>query len=233
MNDKYQQTSYFWNDHYEAEALCNPKEAIDNPEVEAALDWVTQTPGTVLDFGCGSGCHLLRCIEKGATRVIGVDLSYHAISLSRRSAAPHYESLRTKWIWGDVKSLVQLPDACLSGGILANVLEEIHPMDGVKLLNEMARLLDREGHLLLMLKPHLSDEEIQASNMSLILDEEQNPLENAYQNEAGLHLWNLTNEAVENLVANHFNIMDYKEIQMKNGHVNRVYQLTLAGGHND
>ncbi len=57
---------------------------------------------TVLDIGCGSGRYLVRCLELGATKVTGIDLSEEMLSLSRR-ALDHVGNLseRTKLICGD------------------------------------------------------------------------------------------------------------------------------------
>lgn len=40
---------------------------------------------TVLDIGCGSGRYLLKCLELGAAKVTGIDLSEEMLSLSRKA----------------------------------------------------------------------------------------------------------------------------------------------------
>lgn len=40
---------------------------------------------SVLDVGCGSGRYLVRCLELGATKVTGIDLSEEMLTLSRKA----------------------------------------------------------------------------------------------------------------------------------------------------
>jgi cyclopropane fatty-acyl-phospholipid synthase-like methyltransferase len=40
---------------------------------------------TVIDIGCGSGRYLLKCLELGAAKVTGIDLSEEMLSLSRKA----------------------------------------------------------------------------------------------------------------------------------------------------
>lgn len=227
MKHNYEKTSYYWNDIFENRETYDPKETIALPAVEDALDWVCSEGGTILDFGCGSGRMLLRCLEKGASRTIGVDLSYHAISLSRRTAAAYYETLRTKWIWGDLKSMAQLPDACVNGIILSNVLDNLLPEDGQKLLHVCTRLLDKKGKILLKLSGFLHSNDIVGEGLTQLADENGESIANAYSDSNGVFFWNLSEEALKTMIEEDYTILENNVVEIAEGIVQRIYYLEL------
>lgn len=227
MTQRYEKTSYYWNDIYEKQEVYNPSETRFNEDLESALNWVSQKGGTLMDFGSGDGKMLLRCLEKGGVKSIGVDLSFHAISLSRRSAAPHFENLRTKWIWGDVKSLFPLPDACVNGVILSLILDQTHPEDGLTLLRMTHRLLDKKGRLLLILNPYLEPSEVKAQALEPLLSDDGDLIENGYLTKDGLYRWNLSDEAVLALFEPEYQVKEQSVLALDDGTFNRLYLFEL------
>lgn len=225
VNNK-EKISHYWNDQFEKVESYDPKLPIDSVELEKHLDWVSETGGTIMDFGSGSGQMLLRCLEKGAIRTIGVDLSFHGISLSRRVASEHYETLKTKWIWGDVKSLTQLPDACLNGVILSNILDNILPGEGDMLIEQVARLLDEKGKLLIILNEFLSETQIEAKGLENVKEMDA-LIENTYTNQNGLYTWNISEIALVELLKPHFELEMSEEMITKSNARQRVYRFHL------
>jgi ubiquinone/menaquinone biosynthesis C-methylase UbiE len=225
VNSK-EKISHYWNDQFEKMDNYDPKVPIDSVELEKHLDWVSETGGTIMDFGSGSGRMLLRCLEKGAIRTIGVDLSFHGISLSRRVASEHYETLKTKWIWGDVKSLTQLPDACLNGVILSNIIDNMLPDECDMLIEQVVRLLDKNGKLLIKLNAFLSEAEVQDVGLENVT--EMNELiENTYTDQNGLYTWNISELALVELLKPHFKLEMSEEIIIKSVVQQRVYRFQL------
>lgn len=227
MTQRYEKTSHYWNDIYEKMETYNPKNILASEELESALNWVSQNGGTLMDFGSGNGEMLLRGLEKGAIKTIGVDLSFHAISLARRTAAGHYENLRTKWVWGDVKSLHPLPDACIEGLILSNILDCIHPEDGMTLLRAAERLLDRKGRLLLKMNLFLEDDSLNAQNLKPVTSDDGECIENAYIDPKGLFVWNLTDSQIETLFEDQFDLVESSVIELEKGVQNRLFLFQL------
>lgn len=150
MNKDMKKDVYYWNDLYESQKVYDPKEAIAHEGIESALDWLTPKGGTVLDIGCGNGQMLLRTLEKGAIRVIGMDSSYHGISLARNASKPHYSTVSTKWVWGNLGSLLQLPDGCCQGIILSGILEYLSQEEIALVQRVIERVLDLGGRVLLI-----------------------------------------------------------------------------------
>lgn len=227
MTHNYEKTSLYWNEIYEKMDTYDPKTRLSEEVLESALTWMSEQGGTVLDFGCGTGHMLLRCLEKGASRTIGVDVSYHAISLSRRTAAEYYETLRTKWIWGDVKSLSQLPDACVTGVMLANILEGLIPEDGARLLAQIARLLDHNGRVVVKLNAYLNDAQVQKNGLIQLADEAGEPIDSIYANHQGLYCWNISEEDFINMISPDFELIKQEVLTVSNDLEQRIYYLEL------
>lgn len=133
---------FAWNDYYEKQELYNPLEPIGVESVEKSCVWLGSGGGTVLDFGCGSGRMALRILGSGARQIIGLDSSYHGISLARRAGLKAYSSLLTKWLWGSVDSLSQLPDGHLRGLMLASILGYLDDLEIGRLAGHLDKLLE-------------------------------------------------------------------------------------------
>lgn len=147
---------FAWNEYYEKQEVYNPLEPIETEAIEKACQWLGSSGGVVLDFGCGSGRQSLRILGAGARQIIGLDSSYHGISLARRAGLKAFSSLQTKWIWGSVDSLAQFPDGHIKGLMLSSILGYLEPMELERLAYFIGKLLD-EGAKVVFLEDY-SDE---------------------------------------------------------------------------
>lgn len=212
MNKLYEKTSQYWNDLYENKEVYDPMSSLPEESVELALDWISSEKGTILDIGCGSGEMILRCLSKGAVKIMALDSSFHGISLARRTSSAYFSTLQTKWIWGNIGSLLTLPDACCQGVILANILEHLKPEEGKVILSQVERLLDHNGRVVIILNE--------------FLDEESN-----------LYLWHISEGELFELMEDAFELIDQELIlsdaeleaqsEMPN---NRLYKFQLKQG---
>lgn len=150
MNTIMKQDVQFWNDLYETKEEYDPAVALENETLEDALNWLSEKGSTILDIGSGDGKMVLRTLHKGALKIIGLDSSYHGISLARRSAQAHFSTLKTKWLWGNLGSLAALPDGCASGIILSGILECLTQEEGAYVVSHCERLLDQGGKVLVL-----------------------------------------------------------------------------------
>lgn len=74
MSD-YEKTARYWDEVFEKrEAAFDGSQPFAYPEIEAGLRWLCQDPARVVDFGCGDGRALLRCLALGANQSLGLYL---------------------------------------------------------------------------------------------------------------------------------------------------------------
>lgn len=141
---------FAWNEFYENQEVYNPLEPIEFEAVEKACHWLGSGGGVVLDFGCGSGRQSLRILGHGARQIIGLDSSYHGISLARRAGLKAYSSLQTKWLWGSVDSLAQLPEGHIRGLMLSSILGYLEAHELEKLAHFMDSLLSEGARVVIV-----------------------------------------------------------------------------------
>ncbi len=159
-------------------------------ELRKALDWLCQDAEAVLDFGCGNGSFLASCAARGVTSLLGIDLSGEAVRCARQRDIPHCE------IWqGSVERLTDLPAHSFQGVILSNILDNLRPEDAEAALQQVHRLLTPQGRALVKLNPHLSLEQIQQWNITVLEDD---------LLDDGLLLWNRTTEQWRQLLELYF-----------------------------
>jgi SAM-dependent methyltransferase len=60
---------------------------------------------SVLDMGCGSGRYLIEALDRGASRVVGVDLAPEMLAIARDLIAPHPEADRVELVCGNLLDL--------------------------------------------------------------------------------------------------------------------------------
>jgi ubiquinone/menaquinone biosynthesis C-methylase UbiE len=137
-------------------------EALDDPEVARAYDWVSRMPqmrllrryvarqatalapcGQALDLGCGPGYLALELARQApGLHVTGIDLSDEMLargeSLARRAGTGDRVSFKR----GDA-ARIPIPDASLD--LLTSTLSLHHWNDPVAVLNEIARVLRPGG----------------------------------------------------------------------------------------
>jgi malonyl-CoA O-methyltransferase len=100
---------------------------------------------TVLDAGCGSGRYLLHASQRGATRMIGVDLSSHMLARAESELDGPRSTAEVKLIQGSVAAL-PLPDAQADLTICGLVVGHIHDLQ--QALAELHRVTRPGGTLL-------------------------------------------------------------------------------------
>jgi len=95
---------------------------------------------TLLDVGCGCGILALAGAAMGVGRVVGADIDWRAVRLSRLNALENGLATATHWIAGSCAA-VRGPFQCVVANLPYPVLED--------LANDLARLLATDGTLLL------------------------------------------------------------------------------------
>lgn len=101
---------------------------------------------------------------------------------------------------------------------LAWLTDNLYPDDAISVLEEIKRILKKNGKLLVKLNPFISDEQIEEYGIKKISG---NLLDD------GMILWNNTNEEWEDILGAGYSISDYVEIYYEEyGQINRMYLLT-------
>ncbi len=107
--------------------------------LELIIDLVRKIPHrSFLDIGCGSGIFALVAAKYGIPLVVGVDISFKAIQISRTNALENQLFQAVHWINGSSE--------CISGRfdlIVANLPFTVLS----RLLGNLAELLNLHGHL--------------------------------------------------------------------------------------
>lgn len=116
------------------------------PDLEALLAQAIRSgEERCLDVGCGPGCTALALAERGG-HAVGVDLSEAMLEQARRAAAERGVR-NVEFRRGDVEAL-PFPDA--SFDVVASRFSAHHYADPRRAVCEMARVLRRDGALLLL-----------------------------------------------------------------------------------
>lgn len=108
----------------------------------------------VLDVGCGRGELVFWCVCNGAKRAVGIDYSTAAIKLSNRAKKVFNKSINEKvdFIKMDGKHL-KFKDQSFDAVILTEVLEHLYPDEQEILLNEIYRVLAKNGFVFIHTAP--------------------------------------------------------------------------------
>ncbi len=107
--------------------------------------WLSVKDRRVLDLGCGDGLLCWICLEQGASKVVGIDMSTEDIELAQS------QSLQADFQARDFfEFLRDCEDNSFDVVFLMNVLEHQEVEEGVKLLNEVNRVLDTIGEVIVM-----------------------------------------------------------------------------------
>ena len=123
----------------------NPLLPLEEPEVQRLLGPLDGLSGrTLIDVGCGTGRHALRCAAAGA-RVTALDFS--AGMLQQAGRKPGAEHIR--FIAHDLTQPLPLPDASFEIALCCLVMDHIPRPQA--LLAEIARVLVPGGSLILSL----------------------------------------------------------------------------------
>ena len=217
--EAYKETIEFWDDVFHEEMDFDKDEPISIEEIEDGLRWLAEGSSSLIDFGCGNGKLVLRCSTFGVDRSVGIDISFKAISTAEELARDNDLSEKSFFRTGGISSLSDFEEDEFDGGIISNVLDNLLPDDGRRLLNEYHRIIKPGGKVLLKLNDHIQPETLEGWGAEEISD-------GFYKEETGLYFWNLTDEDVEMLLSSHFEIQEEVRVEFKeHDQFNRLYYL--------
>jgi len=216
----YQQTVNFWDGVFEnTEDTFNFEDELPIKEIEECLDWLVKEESSIIDFGCGNGKLLLRCLAKGAKKGIGIDISSKGIKKAENFAEENGLEGRLDLINCGRDVLFTLEDDHFDGGILSNIVDNLIPEDAIGVLDEFSRIIKPDGKIFLKLNDYVEPKEIKAHNAEKID-------ENLYREEEGLYLWNLKDGDIEDILKERFVIERKVDVKFKeHNQINRLFYL--------
>lgn len=216
--NRYGKCIEFWDGIFSKETSALPKKKeTGNAEFDKGLEWLTEGASSVLDFGCGNGTVLFLCNKYGTTVHIGIDLSPQAIK-SAVEKSRTVEKGNFRFICGGAEALKEICDGSVDCAVLSNIIDNLYPDDAVRVLDEIGRILKKNGKLLVKLNPYITDRQKEEYGIKTVSG---NLLDD------GLLLWNNTNDEWENIFASRFSMIRYTEIYYEEyEQSNRMYLLT-------
>ncbi|MFO7791395.1 MAG: class I SAM-dependent methyltransferase [Candidatus Saliniplasma sp.] len=217
--DEYDETIEFWDEVFQDEVDFDKNQPISVEEVEDGLKWLAEGSNSLIDFGCGNGKLLLRCLMLESERVVGIDISPEAVSTAKRLSDESGLKDKANFIVGGIPTLSDFEENEFDGGIISNVLDNLLPDDGRRLLKEYKRIIKPGGKILLKLNDHIEPETLEGWGAEEISD-------GFYKEETGLYFWNLTDDDVEKLLSQRFKIRKEVRVEFKeHDQFNRLYYL--------
>ena len=213
--NKYDKCIELWDDIFsKQESVLPKKKESGNVEFDKGLAWLTDNALSVLDFGCGSGTALFLCNKYGTDTHIGIDLSSQAIK-SAIEKSKMIENGNFQFLCGGIEALKGIRDESMDSAILSNIIDNLYPDDAISVLEEIKRILKKNGKLQGLLRTIGEYAEYGIKKISgNLLDD-------------GMILWNNTNEEWEDILGARYSISDYVEIYYEEyGQINRMYLLT-------
>ncbi len=161
----------------------------------------------------------MRCAAKGAERCVGIDLSPEAINKAKNLAKSNDVGDKTDMLVGGIVDLESYDDNEFDTGILSNIVDNLIPEDGDKLLKEFKRIIKPDGKIFLKLNDYIEPALMEDRNAQKIS-------ENLYREEDGIYLWNLKDEEVRNILEEYFIIEKRVDVKFsEEGQTNRLYYL--------
>ncbi|NMB08478.1 MAG: class I SAM-dependent methyltransferase [Tissierellia bacterium] len=213
----YDRNINYWDDVF-SKADINPitSKSIGHDDLDKALDWLCEDSDSILDFGCGSGAWLFKCHLRGTKFHRGIDISKEGIEVARK-IQKESEKENFTFTVGGVEILETISKDSFDGVILSNIIDNLIPLDAIKALAEVKRILKKHGKVLIKFNPFLTEDQIKEWDIKIIED---NFLDD------GLFLWNQTAEEWTKLLKNYFSIVKYKDIYYpKHDQYNRLFLL--------
>lgn len=197
MENQYKKCVEYWDTIFKKEGVkrTSGKET-GNQVLDEGLAWITYDSETILDFGCGNGSILCLCALYGTRVHIGIDLSSKAIEKAKLKSE-YMNTGEYQFFCGSIEELNHIEDETVDAVILFNIVDNLYPEDGEKLLSEVHRVLKKQGKVLIKLNPYLTKEQIKEWNIEVIKD---NVLDD------GLILWNNTTKDWEKIIGQYFGI---------------------------
>jgi ubiquinone/menaquinone biosynthesis C-methylase UbiE len=215
----YTDTVVYWDKVFEKESpTLDAVDPLPFREIEEGVQWVCKGAESVLDFGCGNGRILFRCLGLGVGKGLGIDISPSAVSLARRTAYKNSLTERAEFVTGNLFTLQGITDQSYDAIILFNIVDNMIPDDACYLLSEVKRIVKSDGKVLVKLNDcfpssHFSD-----------INEFEKVYDNFYRERSGLFFWNLSDQAVESLMHPQLNTERSLSIEFKQYQTwNRLY----------
>lgn len=221
MSDQtYAQLRAYWNEVFSQAPPYTVDGKLPYPELVEAIRWIGDQANDVLDFGCGTGKALFAALRYGVKRGVGIDLSDKAVALATGAVEKAGWEDKCSFKQGGLEELAAYEDGSFDGMILFNILDNLEPADGKRLVQETARLLKKNGALILKLNPVYEDCVFEDDADFEKVDE------NCWREESGLIFWNLNLDTLEDLLEPYFISVKGYDVDMKDFEtVNRLYML--------
>ncbi len=217
--DVYKHIKIFWDSIFKNESKeSSVSDDFDNRELQKATDFLCENTESVLDFGCGNGSWLFKCLKRGTRFHIGIDLSEEAIARANRlKTLVKNKDAKFEFYQGGISELESIQDSSIDAVILSNIVDNLIPEDANQLIYQAHRILKPNGKILIKLNPYLTKEQIREWNIGVI---EGNLLDD------GLYLWNQTTEEWRELFAHYFIELQYKDVYFEEyDQCNRLFYM--------
>lgn len=219
MGNSYDEAIKYWDDVFGQAPEYDPDKEINVREIEEGISWLVEDCNSAIDFGCGNGRAILRCVSKGMGCVCGMDISNAAIIKAQNIAEGFHYKDKSNMICGGVDKLREIDDNSFESAILFNILDNLIPEDSIEVMRNIHRIVKPHGKILLKLNPYITDHQVEEYEFKKITPE-------LYKDDSGLYLWNLTNEMTDKIIAPFFTVEKYVEIEFKQYNmINRMYYL--------
>ena len=217
MNNRYEKCKQQWNEIFQKCKISVPSNPnTGNKLIDEGLDWLCENRSIVLDFGCGSGSYLFYCALRGTKKHIGIDLSEEAINLANKRK-DLMDKGEFEFFVGDVKQLEKIENETIESIIISNTIDNLYPEDAIYLMEQVKRILKKNGKVFLKLNPFITNEQIKEYNIKVI---DGNLLDD------GFILWNNTTEEWSNFFKEYLLIFDFYEVYYPEyNQINRLFLL--------
>jgi arsenite methyltransferase len=219
MINNYDETIKYWDNVFGQSQEYNPTQIIQVQEIENGIRWLVENSKSTIDFGCGNGRIIFRCLDKGMEYVYGIDICNNAIEIANSVIKKFDYSDKADMVCGGLEKLNQINDNSFESAILFNILDNLTPEDSMELIKNIHRIVKSNGKILLKLNPYITKQQREEYKFKEISHE-------FYKEDSGLYLWNLTNEMAEKIIDPFFVVEKYEEIEFKQYNmINRMYYL--------
>lgn len=217
MENKYEKCKKEWNNIFSKESTKVPiKLTCGNIEIDRGISWICKGTSTIVDFGCGNGTMLFLCAMNGTKNNVGIDLSNKAIEKAKISS----EQMKTgkfSFIEGGIESLKDIDNGSVDAVVLFNIIDNLYPDDAEILLNEVFRILKKDGKALVKLNDFINKEQIDELGIKVIKG---NLLDD------GLLLLNNRTEEWTSFFESKFKVNHYRRVYYKEyDQYNRMFYL--------
>lgn len=121
------------------------------PELEKHLSKIDFSGKVVLDVGCGRGEFLRYSVGRGAQKAVGIDYSSAAVEITEKTLEDVKENVEVLQM--DAKELNFEPET-FDTVVLLDVVEHLHDWELKKCLNEVNRVLKKDGTVVIHTSPN-------------------------------------------------------------------------------